>query len=168
MSAPGPRRPPTTSEAFFRQGFGCLGALATRIVIVVVVVLVMDWRSREKAARLEAGRAETSETATRLADEIAKEVDTDGRFIRKPEGALAEADAWGRPLRLMYKSGTISETLEVRSAGPDGEFETRDDVVASHASRVTNHALAREVTGGALDAAKARLFGKGKPGEDKK
>ena len=168
MPTPGPRRPPTTAEAFFRLGFGCLSALATRIIIVVVVVLVMDWRSREKAARLEAGRAETSEIATRLIDELAKTVDADGRFIRRPDGALPETDAWGRPFRLSYRSGTISETLEVRSAGPDGEYQTRDDVVATHTSRVTNHAIARDATGGMLDAAKARLFGKGKPGEEKK
>src|SRR5438552_3324251 len=113
--APIPHRRPTTAQAFFREGFGCLGGLATKIIIVVVVVLVMDWRSNQRATRREVERADTSETATRLADELAKDTDSDGRFVRKAEGPLPETDAWGRPFRLSYKFGTISETLEVRS-----------------------------------------------------
>src|SRR5439155_16970122 len=145
-----------------------LGGLETKLIIVVVLVLVMDWRSNQRQTRREVERADTSETATRLADELAKDTDSDGRFVRKAEGPLPETDAWGRPFRLSYKTGTLSETLEVRSAGPDGEWETRDDVVVTHNSRVANHALARDAVGGAIDAAKARLLGKPKPGQEKK
>lgn len=173
---PARNRPPTTAEAFFGVGFGCLGGLAFRLGVVLIVVLVADWRARDKYARREADRAATSATVVRVADELAKEIDSDGRFVRKPEGELPERDAWGSPLRLAYKPGLLadpfSDRLEVRSAGPDGVWQTWDDVTASHKSRISNAALAREAAGGVLDAARDRLRGKsndkGKTDEKKK
>jgi hypothetical protein len=133
--------------------------------VVVVIVLVADWRAREKYARRETERAAASETVARLADECAKDTDSDGRFVRKPDGPQPETDVWGRPLRLTYKPGVLSDGLEVRSAGPDGEWNTWDDVVATRSSRISNKALARDAAGGLLDAAKDRLLGK-KPKSD--
>ena len=144
MAEPTPNRPPTTAEAFFRTGFGCLGGLVLRIAAVVVIVLVADWRAREKYARREAERAATSETAVRLADEFAKETDSDGRFVRTPEGELSETDVWGRPFRLAYKPGVFHDELEVRSAGPNGVWNTWDDIVIKHRSKISTKALARE------------------------
>ena len=40
----------------------------------------------------------------------------------KPEGVV---DSWGQQLRLT----TRSNWFEIRSAGPDGVFDTRDDIV---------------------------------------
>jgi len=131
-----------------------------KIVVVVLVVLVADWRAREKYAKREAERAATSETVARLADEYADETDTEGRFVRQPDGQLPESDVWDRPLRLAYKPGILSDGLEVRSAGPDGEWKTWDDVVAKRSSRISNRALVRDATGGVLDAASDRLTGK--------
>lgn len=164
---PNRRRPPTAAEAFFRTGFGCVSTLVFKIAVIVVIVLIIDWRSREKAAKREAERAEASKSAERLADEFAKDTDTDGRFVRKPEGPLPENDLWGRPFRLEYKPGTFSDGLEVRSAGPDGEWGTRDDVVVARSSKISNKALARDAAGGLFDAAKGRLLGK-KPKDDGK
>jgi hypothetical protein len=160
---PNRRRPPTAAEAFFRYGFGCAGGLAFKIAVVVVIVLIADWRAREKYARREAERAEASEIVARVADEFAEDVDSEGRFVRKPEGQLHETDVWGRPIRLAYKPGTLSDGLEVRSAGPDGEWQTRDDVVATRTSRISNRALARDAVGGLLDGVGQRLSGKKAP-----
>ena len=165
---PAPRmRPPTDAEAFYRNAFGCLGTLAFRIAVVVVIVIIADWRVKEKYAKREADRAATSETVARAADEVAKDTDSEGRFVRKPEGPLPETDVWGRPLRLAYKPGVLSDGLEVRSAGPDGEWNTWDDVVAARSSRISNKALARDAATGLFDAAKDKLFGK-KPKDEKK
>jgi hypothetical protein len=166
-SRPVPPRP-TNAEAFYRAGFGCLGNLVFRIAVVVIIVLVADWRAREKYAKREADRAATSETAARLADEFAKDTDAEGRFVRKPEGPLPETDAWGRQLRLSYKPGLLSDGLEVRSAGPDGEWNTWDDVKTVHHSRISNKALAREAAGGVFDAARDKLFGKPDDKKDEK
>lgn len=166
--APTPRRPPTAAEAFFRTGFGCLGTLAFKIALVVILILFLDWRRREKDAQRETERAATSETAARLADAFAKDTDPDGRYVRKPEGPLPETDAWGRPFRLAYTPGRLSDGLEVRSAGPDGEWDTADDVVAPRTSPIAAKALARDAAGNLLDAAKAKLWGtKPKDGEKK-
>jgi hypothetical protein len=163
-----PRPPQSVAEAFFRQGFGCLGAVVVKIALIVVVVLVLDWRSRQKRQRIEAERAQASEAAARLADRFGEEKDADGRFVRRLEGELPEADFWGRPFRLGYKPGTLSDGLEVRSAGPDGEWNTRDDVVVTRSSRIANKALARDAAGGLIDAARDRLIGKGKADPEQK
>ena len=68
MSAPAPQRPPTVAEAFFRTGFGCVAAVVVQIALIVVMVLVIDWRFREKAAREAAERACASETALQVVD----------------------------------------------------------------------------------------------------
>jgi hypothetical protein len=159
--------PPTNAEAFYRAGFGCLGTLVFRIAVVIVIVVIADWRVKEKYARREAERAKASETAVKLVDEFARDTDSDGRFVRKPEGLQPETDVWGRPFRLDYKPGRFSDGLEVRSAGPDGEWNTWDDVVVQRSSQISSKALAREAAGGLLDAAKDRLWGT-KPKEPEK
>lgn len=148
------------AEAFFRAGFGCFGGLILRLAAIVLVVVLADWRAREKYAKREADRAATSETVTRLADEFAQETDADGRFVHQTEGSLPETDAWGRQLRLRYKPGLLSDRLEVRSAGPDGVWHTWDDVKSAHSSRISNKALVRDAADGVLDAARDKLFGK--------
>jgi hypothetical protein len=167
MSAPTPPRPPTAAESFFRVGYGCFGGLILRLAAIALVVVLADWRARDKYARREAERARASEAAVRLADEYAKDTDSDGRFARKPDGPLGENDVWGRPFRLTYRPGTFSDGLEVRSAGPDGEWNTWDDVVAARSSRISNAAIAREAGAGLLDAARDRLWGKQKDAEKK-
>lgn len=167
--APAPNRrppPPTTAETFFRTGWGCFGGLVLRLAVIALVVVLADWRAREKYAKREADRAATSETVTRVADEVAKDTTEDGRFVRKPEGPLPETDAWGRQLRLSYKPGLLSDGLEVRSAGPDGVWNNWDDVKSEHSSRISNKVLAREAAGGAIDAARDRIWGK-KPDAEK-
>jgi hypothetical protein len=164
---PASRRPPTTAEAFFGTGFGCLGTLLFRLGVIAIVVLVADWRAREKYAKRETERAATSETVAKVADEVAKDTDSDGRFVRKPDGPLPETDVWGRQLRLAYKPGVLSDGLEVRSAGPDGVWNTWDDVTVTRSSRISNKALARDAATGLLDAARDKLLGK-KPKDGEK
>jgi hypothetical protein len=159
VTAPTPNRPPTVAEAFFRTGFGCVGVVVVQIVMIVVVVLVVDWRYEQRAAKQEAERAATSETAVRIADEFAKDIDPDGRFVRKPEGPLPETDVWGRQFRLAYKPGRFSDGLEVRSAGPNGEWNTWDDVVVTRSSQISGKSITRDAAGNLLDAAKAHIWG---------
>ncbi|AWM39861.1 hypothetical protein GobsT_17660 [Gemmata obscuriglobus] len=166
---PAPRRPPTIAEAFFRTGFGCASVFVMKILLVVTVIFVSDCRSRERAERLEAERAAASATASRVADALARETDPDGRFVRKPEGELPDIDTWGRVFRLAYRAGHFSDGLEVRSAGPDGQWGNDDDVVVTRESKVSTKALTRDAASGLLDAAKKRLGGSaaGAKGEKK-
>lgn len=42
---------------------------------------------------------------------------------------MPEADPWGNKLRVSYSRDGLSEIVKVKSAGPDGQFDTDDDVV---------------------------------------
>lgn len=53
--------------------------------------------------------------------------DSSGGF--KHYEGLTEADPWGNNLKVDYKQDGISETITVRSAGPDSNFDTQDDLV---------------------------------------
>ena len=178
MSAPAPKpnrpRPPTAAEAFFRTGFGCLAAVVGKIALIVVVVLVLDWRHQQRKereaaerARVSAERARASDTAAKLLDPFTKETDSDGRFVRKPEGPLPETDVWDRPFRLEYRQHVLSDEVRVRSAGPDGQWNTSDDVIVSRSSQLTNKSLVRDASSGLLDAAKKQLSGN-KPNDAEK
>lgn len=172
MAQPRPRSP-TIAEAFFRTGFGCVSVFAFKIAVVVIIIVVVSWREEAKKAKLEeekakqeAERAAASEIASRVVDEFAKETDADGRYVRKQEGPLPDTDVWGKQFRLAYKQHTLSDEVQVQSAGPDGIWDTRDDVVASRSSKLSNKTLTRDAAEGLWNAAKKQLWGK-KPEEKK-
>ena len=159
MVSPTSSRPPTISEAFFRTGFGCASAFVMKLAVIGLVIFVVDCQQRKMTERREAERAAASAVAARLADEFAKETDADGRFVCQ-SGPLPELDVWGNSFRLAYEPGHLTDGLEVRSAGPDGEWDTRDDVVAARESKISAKAVARDAASGLLDAVKKRLVGK--------
>jgi hypothetical protein len=41
---------------------------------------------------------------------------------------MKDKDSWDKPIRLIYTRGPIQEGLLARSAGPDGKFNTEDDI----------------------------------------
>lgn len=59
----------------------------------------------------------------------------DGGFPRH-EG-LTELDPWGNQLKIDYRQEWFEEIMVVRSAGPDGKFNTADDLTRT---RKTSHA----------------------------
>jgi len=69
--------------------------------------------------------------ALRRADElVSRTVDSltgDGAFTR-PQG-FVEPDPWGGQLRFTFSQEWTTAKADVRSAGPDGLFDTTDDVV---------------------------------------
>ena len=71
------------------------------------------------------------ETATRLVELNASRLDLnqDPPPAREP-GFLAQAiDPWGQPVRVVYRDHLTHRTVEVRSAGRDGKYDTWDDPV---------------------------------------
>lgn len=159
-----PNRRQTVYGSLYRRR---LALVVVLLALLVAGVLVYD-RQRREAARREADIAATTASANALADALAKDTDSDGRFVRKPDGDRPETDAWGRAFRLSYKPHTLSDELEVRSAGPDGIWDTRDDIKAVRESPVSTKALARDAAAGLFDAAKTRLTGGKKPDDEKK
>jgi hypothetical protein len=77
-----------------------------------------DDRSREKAeAQIQ-----------RLADGLDAKTTETGVYIRVKDGEVKERDPWGTPIKVSYSQGGVAEIIEVRSAGPDREFRTSDDL----------------------------------------
>jgi len=84
----------------------------------VVATGCSDDRSRERAeAQIQ-----------RLADDLDARTTDTGIYIREDD--VRETDPWGKRIKVTYSQGGVAEMIEVRSAGPDGEFHTTDDLVA--------------------------------------
>ena len=66
----------------------------------------------------------------RIADDLDSRTTPAGVYVRVPKDAIKETDPWGVRLRVTYSQGGFAEMIDVRSAGPDCEFHTSDDVVA--------------------------------------
>jgi hypothetical protein len=85
-------------------------------------------------------------------------------------------DAYGRPLSATVEKGTLSYTLELRSAGPDGLPKNSDDIVVTRSKRHGESSLTEEaakaaeaVAGGAASGTvKGIKKGLGLGGGDKK
>jgi hypothetical protein len=90
------------------------------VAVAFVAAGCGDDRSREKAeAQIQ-----------RLADNLDAKTTETGVYIRVKEGEIKENDPWGTPIKVSYSQGGVAEMIEVRSAGPDREFHSSDDLVA--------------------------------------
>jgi len=78
---------------------------------------------------------EATEAAGKLHQAVQTYMDANSRLpssLSKAIGHAEPLDPWGRPFRLRPVTETDTETdFEVRSAGPDGTFDTDDDVIAA-------------------------------------
>jgi hypothetical protein len=66
----------------------------------------------------------------RVVEELDKRTTETGVYVRVKEDDIKENDPWGTQLKVSYSQGGVAEAVTVRSAGPDKEFQTDDDVVA--------------------------------------
>ncbi len=67
----------------------------------------------------------------RLADDLDRRTTDTGVYIRAQDGEIKETDPWGSFVRITYSQGGLAEEVMVRSAGPDRELHTQDDIVAT-------------------------------------
>lgn len=89
-----------------------------------------EHREEIEAAKLENDRKtqETKQFLEKWADELSLQVDNKKHFI-KYQGA-DKLDAWGKAIKVSYSGGIIlSQKLKLISAGVDGEFDTKDDII---------------------------------------
>lgn len=66
----------------------------------------------------------------RIAEDLDKRTTETGVYVRVKENEIKENDRWGTRIKVSYSQGGVAETVSVRSAGPDREFHTDDDIVA--------------------------------------
>ncbi len=83
--------------------------------------------------RLEAERAKKAQDlkdadalVAKYADQLQHNATSDG--FPRAEGVV-DLDPWGNPLQFDYKQEWFTEYVTVRSAGPDGNFGTVDDLI---------------------------------------
>ena len=82
----------------------------------------------EKARRASIDKAEAQ--VERIAEDLDKRTTNAGVYVRVKDGEMTEKDPWGTPIKVSYSQGGVAEVLSVRSAGPDHEYNTDDDLVA--------------------------------------
>jgi hypothetical protein len=91
----------------------------------------------EHRAEIEAAKAEEQQKIRKTeiiidswADKLANNLTEDKKHFVKYQGD-GPHDSWNRSVKVSYSGGFIRvEKLQVRSAGPDGEFDTSDDIIA--------------------------------------
>lgn len=66
----------------------------------------------------------------RIAADLDKRTTEAGVYLRVEEDEIKETDPWGTQVQVGYSQGGVAEVVSVRSAGPDREFHTDDDLVA--------------------------------------
>lgn len=132
-------------------------------------------RERERKLAEEKVKAErdaklTKAAVTKVAEEYAAQKTAMGAYKRPGDGykfTLAEKDAYGKPILLLYDRGAVVDSFKVRSAGPDETYYTDDDIVedrwtANGAGAVDG---VRSSAGDLLQGAKAKIFGSKKQGK---
>lgn len=98
---------------------------------------------------------ERERSATALAARLANRLDPDQSPVpaREPGLATQVLDPWGQPLRVVYRDHITHETLEIRSAGRDSVYDTRDDPVVTRRTLTAAGRVAVPVAGAAVSAA---------------
>ena len=93
-------------------------------------------RERLEAEQRSLMLAEAETLVVKWADELEAKTLEDGSF--EQHGGLTEEDPWGRPIRVWYSDteDAESQTLEVRSAGPNGKMDDEDDVVRTRTTEI--------------------------------
>lgn len=101
------------------------GDCGQRLIVLLAVVLLIGC----------ADKVEVAETQVkRWADNLDRQTTETGVYVRHKGEHLPDRDPWGTPLKVAYEQGGVAETVVVSSAGPDREFDTRDDIVQQRMS----------------------------------
>jgi hypothetical protein len=96
-----------------------LGAVLGGLVVIVIAVLI------GLAVYSHYQQLPFKQTA-----EIVKEEVKRSKSAKRKPGMLDRTDAWGNQLCLDTEKSDMAIFYEVTSPGPDGEFETEDDIAA--------------------------------------
>lgn len=75
-------------------------------------------------ARIEQAEAQVR----RIVADLDQRTTKTGVYVRVKDGEIKENDPWGVPVQVSYAQGGMAEIVHVRSAGPDRQFQTRDDI----------------------------------------
>ena len=97
--------------------------------LVMPVLLFLSSGCGDGAAR-QAAIDQTQSQVLRMAADLDKMTTETGSYDRARQAGVQENDSWGTPIEIRYAQGGVVEEVTVRSAGPDKQFHTGDDLVA--------------------------------------
>ncbi len=97
---------------------------------VSISVSVALFGCSDRAAQ-EAKITQAQAQVARIAEDLDRQTTEAGVYVRVKDGKVNETDPWGTPIEVVYSQGGVAETVVVRSAGPDRQFHTTDDIQAS-------------------------------------
>ncbi len=141
---------PEKGESRF-SGRRLLVAVAPLVFVSLVIGGIFGyfhWQDRVRRARTLA----TQELVGASVDELARQVDEDGHFVRHPAPTLDVDDAWGNQLHVSYDETLTSQRVVVRSAGDDETVGTWDDVSSSRRLPRKKREIAMDLLEKAKDA----------------
>ena len=100
-------------------------SMTATVVVFCLSVIGCDNGAAKRAA-VEKAEAQVR----RIAADLDKRTTETGVYVRVKEDEIKENDPWNTQVQVSYSQGGVAEVVSVRSAGPDGQFHTNDDVVA--------------------------------------
>jgi hypothetical protein len=97
-----------------------------RLQAVAILLLVIISNGCSNSAEYDRAQAQVQ----RIVDNLDRRTTATGVYVRVNIDEVKEIDPWGMTIQVAYSQGGVAEVVSVRSAGPDGEFQTDDDIVA--------------------------------------
>src|SRR5205085_5760550 len=108
------------------QGFSATHLFATGMGLIFLVQAI----GCDDGAAAHAAGERAQAQVRRIAADLDSRTTETGVYIRVKENEIKEHDPWDTPVQVRYAQGGVAEVVSVRSAGPDRQFHTADDVVA--------------------------------------
>jgi len=118
-------QPATTATRFT----GAVPIIRVGAAVLIAVWLLTATGCNDRAAR-QAAIDKANAQVRRIADDLDKRTTETGVYLRVKKDEIKETDPWGTAIQVSYSQGGVAEVVTVRSAGPDREFHTDDDLVA--------------------------------------
>ena len=108
-----------------------ISVVCTPLILGLVMFLYVKFegaaRKNQRDPILDRAQAQVS----RVAADLDTQTTSTGVYKKVDPDKIQEKDPWGHPLKVDYAQGGFAETINVRSAGPDGVYHSHDDIVAS-------------------------------------
>jgi hypothetical protein len=99
---------------------------------LLLLVLLFGCDTGAETRRLQTEKA--AEQVQRITEQLDRATNEAGVYDRAAGEEIQENDPWGTQIQVTYSQGGVAETVTVRSAGPDRQLHTSDDLLAQGAA----------------------------------
>jgi len=99
--------------------------------LATILLMLVAGCDQGEPPRVKADKIEKAQSQVRrIAEDLDKRTTETGAYVRVKGADIKEIDPWGTQIKVTYSQGGVAEMVTVRSAGPDREFQTNDDITA--------------------------------------